>query len=115
MVWESIAMNKRRTSSSVSTYGGWRLVADTDPSCRGGVGVPAERLGVLDQLAQRQLVAPDRGGTQVTAVEEPLDRFFGDRTVRVALPPAVVDELAQDPFLDFEPVPAGMTGGDQAR
>jgi hypothetical protein len=36
---------------------------------------------------------------QVTAVEEPVDRFFGDRAVRVALPPAMVDELAQHPFL----------------
>ena len=46
-----------------------RLVTDTDASCRGrGVGIPADGLGVLGQLAQRQLVAPDCGGPQVTAV-----------------------------------------------
>jgi hypothetical protein len=65
-------------------------------------------LGVVGQLAQRQLVTPDRGGPQVTAVKESVDRFFGDRPVRVALPPAVVGELAQDPLLDFEPVSAGV-------
>ena len=91
-----------------------RLVADTDASCRGrGAGIPADGLGVLGQLAQRQLVAPDGGGPQVTAVEEPVDRFFGDRPVRVALLPAVVGELTQDPFLDFEPVSAGVARGDQ--
>ena len=89
-------------------------MTDTDPSCRGrDVGIPADGLGVLGQLAQRQLVAPDRGGPQVTAVEEPVDRFFGDRPVRVALPPAVVGELAQHPFLDFEPVSAGVAQSDQ--
>jgi hypothetical protein len=65
-------------------------------------------LGVLGQLAQRQLVAPDRGRPQVTAVKEPVDRFFGDRPVRVALPLAVLGELAQNPLLDFEPVSAGV-------
>ena len=30
---------------------------------------------------------------QVTAVEEPVGRFFGDRPVRVALQPAVLREL----------------------
>jgi hypothetical protein len=80
-------------------------VTDTDASCRGrGVGIPADTLGVLDQLAERQLVAPEGAGPQVTGVEEPVGRFFGDRPVRVALPPAVVRELAQNPFLDFEPV-----------
>ena len=55
------------------------LVADTDPGCRGRVaGIPAGGPGVLGQLAQRQLVTPDRGGPQVTAVKEPVDRFFGD-------------------------------------
>jgi hypothetical protein len=55
------------------------LVADTDLSCRGrGAGIPAGRPRVLGQLAQRQLVTPDRGGPQVMAVKEPVDRFFGD-------------------------------------
>ena len=77
IAWESIAANKRRTSSSVNTYGG--LVADTDLSCRGrGPGIPAGRPGVLGQLAQRQLVTPDGGGPQVAAVKEPVDRFLGD-------------------------------------
>ena len=112
MGWESIAVNRRRTSSSVNTYGG--LVTDTDLGCRGrGVGIPAGGLCVLGELAQRQLVAPDGGGPQVTAVEEPVDRFPGDRPVRVALPPAVVGELAQHPFRDLEPVPAGVARGDQ--
>ncbi|MGI8522157.1 MAG: hypothetical protein ACR2K3_02440 [Nocardioides sp.] len=69
---------------------------------------------MLGQLAQHQLVAPDRGRTQVAAVEEPIDRFFGDRPVRIALASAVVSELAQDPFWDLEPVPADMARGDQA-
>ena len=49
----------------------------------------------------------------MTAVEEPVDRFFGDRAVRVALPAAVVGELAQHPLLDLEPVSAGVTQSDQ--
>ncbi len=90
------------------------LVADADLGCRGrGVGVPAGRAGVLGQLAQCQLVAPDGGGPQVTAVEEPVDGFPGDGPVRVALLPAVAGELAQHPFLDLEPVPAGVARGGQ--
>ena len=42
----------------------------------------------------------------MTAVKEPADCLLGDRPVRVALPLAVVCELAQDPFLNFEPVSA---------
>ncbi len=49
----------------------------------------------------------------MAAVEEAVDRFFGDRPVRVALPPEVVAELSEDPFLDLEPVPAGAARGDQ--
>ena len=49
---------------------------------------------MLGELAERQLVAPKGAGAQVSAEDEPVDRFFGDRPVRVALPPAVVDELA---------------------
>ena len=52
------------------------------------------------------------------AVKEPVDRFFGDGPVRVALPLAVAGELAQHPFLDFEPVSARVARsgqlGDQA-
>ena len=44
----------------------------------------------------------------MSAVKEPFDRFLGDRPVRVALPPAVLHELAQNPFLDLEPVSAGV-------
>jgi hypothetical protein len=45
------------------------LVADAGLGCRGrGEGVPAGRLCVLGELAKRQLVAPDGGGPQVTAV-----------------------------------------------
>ena len=49
----------------------------------------------------------------MTAVEEPVDRFFGDRRVRVALLSAMVGELAQHPLLDLEPVSAGVTQSDQ--
>jgi hypothetical protein len=41
----------------------------------------------------------------MTAIEKPVEGFFGDRPVRVALPPALLGELAQDPFLDSEPYP----------
>ena len=49
----------------------------------------------------------------LAAVKESVDRFFGGRPVRVALPPAVVRELVQDPFLDCEPVSAGVAHSDQ--
>ena len=49
----------------------------------------------------------------MTAVEEPVEGFFGDRPVRVALPPAVLRELPQDPFLDLEPVSAGVAHSDE--
>ena len=49
----------------------------------------------------------------MTAVEEPVERFSGDRPVRVPLPPAVLGELTQDPLWDCEPVPAGVTHSDQ--
>ena len=90
------------------------LVADADPGCRGrGEGLPPGRPGVLGQLAQRQRVAADGEGSQVTAIEEPVDRFLGDGPVRVALLPAVGGELAQHPFLVPEPVPARVARGDQ--
>jgi len=41
----------------------------------------------------------------VAAVEEAVDRFFGDRPVRVALPPEVVAELSEDPFLTLNLYP----------
>jgi hypothetical protein len=49
----------------------------------------------------------------MATVEEPVDRFFGDRAVGVALAPAVIRELAQDPFWDFKAVSAGVAHGDQ--
>ncbi len=42
-------------------------------------------------------------------VKEPVDRFLGNGPVGVALPPAVVGELAQHPFLDFERYPPGTS------
>ena len=90
------------------------LMTGTDQGCRGRhVGLPAGGLGMSGQLAQHQLVAPQGARPQVTAVEEPVDRFFGDRPVRIALPAAVVGELAQHPFRDCEPVSAGVTHSDQ--
>jgi hypothetical protein len=41
----------------------------------------------------------------VTAVEKLVEGFFGDRPVRVALSPAVLRELAQNPFLDLNLYP----------
>ena len=77
------------------------------------VGSPAGGLGVLGQLPQRERVAPHRGRSQVTAVEKPVERFFGDRPVRIDLPSAVLGELAQNPLRNFEPVSAGVTHSDQ--
>ncbi len=59
------------------------------------------------------VVGQGKEGPQVTAVKEPLDRFLGDGPIRVALPRAVAGELAQHPFLDFEPVSASVARGDQ--
>src|SRR5260370_29331438 len=112
MGWESIAVNRRRTSSPVNTYGGWWRTRTWVAAAR-GEGVPAGRLCVPGELAKRQLVAPDGGGPQVTAVEEPVDRFPGDGPVRVALSPAIAGELAQHPLRDLEPVPAGVARGGQ--
>ena len=49
----------------------------------------------------------------MTAVEKPVERFFGDRPVRVPLPPAVPGELPQNPLLNLESVSAGVTHSDQ--
>ena len=91
-----------------------RLMTGTDPGRHGrDMRSPAGGLGVLGQLPQRQRVAPHRGRSQVTAVEKPVQCFFGDQPVRIALPPAVLGELAQHPLRDFEPVSAGVTHSDQ--
>jgi hypothetical protein len=68
---------------------------------------------VLGELGKRQLVAPDRRGAKVTAVEEGVDRLFQDRPVRVALVAGMVGELTESPFLDLEPVPAGVAQSDK--
>ena len=49
----------------------------------------------------------------MAAVKELVEGFSGDRPVRVALPPAVLRELPQDPFLDRKPVSAGVAHSDE--
>jgi hypothetical protein len=49
----------------------------------------------------------------MAAVEEPVERFYGDRHVRLPIPPAMPGELPQNPHRDFEPVSAGPAHSNQ--
>jgi hypothetical protein len=75
--------------------------------------LPAELAGVCGQVAQDDFLTADGGGFKVAAVKELLDGFPDDRAVGVAFPCRVPGELAQHPFGEVVPVPAGVAGGDQ--
>jgi hypothetical protein len=68
---------------------------------------------VFGQVAQDDFLAADGGGFEVPAVKELLDGFLDDQAVGVSFLAAVPGELAQHPFGEVVPVPAGVACCDQ--